>query len=129
MFVYFCVGRDSIFPYINTLDFIGLIKSETWICGNTANFQWKRQGNRWGGLGTQSGKLTQTPPNNCYPGICREREEDVDQETPGAENLKQTRAGSSRMGDTWKQVQKLAKDRGRWKAVVGSLSPRKDRHK
>jgi len=47
----------------------------------------------WDGLGTQSRKQTQTPPNKRSPGTRREREEEVDKETPGAENLKQTPAG------------------------------------
>ena len=44
------------------------------------------------GLGKPSGKQTQTTPNKRSPGIRREREEEVDQEKPGVENLKQTPA-------------------------------------
>ena len=81
--------------------------------------KWKRKSEKkdGDGLGTHSGKLTQTSQNKRSPGTHKERH--FKKRSTKNTWRRELEAVTRRMGYTGKQLQKITQDRGCWKTSVG----------
>ena len=79
---------------------------------------------RWRWIGQPSGNLQTAPQDRPLPGTSKGKGKGVDLETPGAETWRQKPKQWTRP-QTWGQLERLAQDRGAWRALVGGLCPMK----